>query len=84
MIIKLEKKNCLVVYLEIGSKFIGKVFIFDFLKFVVVMDNEGLVKNVDFVSWEKCKRIYLNIFVVLENMIIWIKIFCNLDVECKV
>lgn len=63
---------------------IGKVFIFDFLKFVVVMDNEGFVKNVDFVSWEKCKRIYLNIFVVLENMIIWIKIFCNLDVGCKV
>lgn len=48
------------------------------------MDNDGFVKNVDFVSWEKCKRIYLNIFVVLENMIIWIKIFCNLDVECKV
>lgn len=61
----------------------GKVPIPDFSKLVAAMDNEGFVKNVDFVSREKCKRIYPNTFAALENMITWIKTFCNPDAECK-
>lgn len=60
-----------------------KVPIPDFSKLVAAMDNEGFVKNVDFVSREKCKRIYPNTFAASENMITWIKTFCNPDAECK-
>lgn len=61
----------------------GKVHIPDFSKLVAAMDNEGFVKNVDCVSREKCKRIYPNTLAASENMITWIKTFCNPDAECK-
>lgn len=61
----------------------GKVPIPDFSKLVAAMDNEGFVKNVDFVSREKCKRIHPNTFAASENMITWIKTFCNPDAGCK-
>lgn len=61
----------------------GKVPIPDFSKLVAAMDNEGFVKNVDFVSRERCKRIYPNTFAASENMITWIKTFCNPNAEYK-
>ena len=55
----------------------GKVPIPDFSKLIAALDSGDFVKNVDFASREKMKRIHPNSFAATDNMLKWIKTFCN-------
>lgn len=61
----------------------GRVAAPDFSKLVASMDNDGFVKNIDFASRERCKRIHPNTFAATHNTLTWTKTFCNPDAQHK-
>ena len=61
----------------------GKLPTTDFSRLVASLDNDGFVKNVDFSSRNRCKRIHPNTFAATENMLRMTKTFCHPDAEHK-